>query len=219
MNTSTTILSTKKLTIAQKELVLNTGLGFVEYNAIKIELIEVKSGFKIQNAIFTSKNAVKAIQNAEIDIKNCFCVGSTTKKLLEENGQNVIETAQNAIELAEIIVKKHKNESFLFFCGNLRRDELPSILKKNDIDLREQIVYTTTLRPKNFNKIFDGILFFSPSTVQSYVSENSIGESVAFCIGNTTAFEAKKYTNHTVIANKSTVENVIVQAVKYFNKK
>ncbi|WP_271768540.1 uroporphyrinogen-III synthase [Aquimarina algiphila] len=219
MNISATILSAKKLTTPQKELLLNAGVRFVEYDPIQIELLNVEIKQQIQNAIFSSKNAVKAIQNAKINIQNCFCVGATTKKLLEENGQNVVETAQNAIELAEIIVKKYKSESFLFFCGNLRRDELPEYLNQNNVHLDEQIVYKTHQTAIKFNRSFDGILFFSPSGIQSYVSENSIGESISFCIGSTTASEAKKYTNDIIIANKPTVENVIVQAVKYFNNK
>ncbi|PKV48999.1 uroporphyrinogen-III synthase [Aquimarina sp. MAR_2010_214] len=218
MDTSPTILSTKKLSAAQKELLLNTGLGFVEYDAITIELLENNIENTIQNAIFTSKNAVKAIKNSGMIISNCFCVGDNTKKRLQENDLNVVETAQNASDLAKIIIKKYKNESFLFFCGNLRRDELPNLLEQNNVEVKEEIVYKTHLKSNKFNRMFDGILFFSPSGIQSYVSENKIGESIAFCIGNTTASEAKKHTDNIIVANKPTVENVIVQAVKYFNK-
>ncbi|WP_106791570.1 uroporphyrinogen-III synthase [Aquimarina sp. Aq78] len=219
MDTSPTILSTKKLSAAQKELLLNTGIGFVEYEAITIKLLEINIEDTVQNAIFTSKNAVKAIKNSGMVVSNCFCVGDNTKKLLQENDLNVVETAQNASDLAEIIIKKYKNDSFLFFCGNLRRDELPDLLEQNNVEVKEQIVYKTHLKSNKFNRTFDGILFFSPSGIQSYVSENKIEESVSFCIGNTTASEAKKYTDNIIVANKPTVENVIVQAVKYFNKK
>ncbi len=213
---STTILSTKKFTIAQKELLLNSRIGFVEYDAIQIELLEKEIDSTIENAIFTSKNAVKAVLDSGISISNCFCVGSTTKKLLEKNGQKVIETAQNATDLAKIIVKKYKNEQFVFFCGNMRRNELPDLLNQNNIELKEEIVYKTHQNLKKFDRSFEGVLFFSPSAIQSYVTNNKINKSVAFCIGNTTASEAKKYTDDTIIANKPTVENVIVQAVKYF---
>ncbi len=216
MENHTTILSTKKLSTSQKELLLNSGIGFVAYDAIKIELLKIDKLPDVQNAIFTSKNAVKSILSSGTNISNCFCVGENTKKLLEEKGQKVIEIAQNASDLAKIIVKKYKNESFLFFCGNLRRNELPDLLKQYNMTLNEQIVYKTHPNSKKFDRSFEGILFFSPSGVQSFVSENNIDNSIAFCIGNTTASEAKKYTDKTIIANKPTVENVIVQAVKYF---
>ncbi len=219
MNTNTTILSTKKLSTAQRELLLNAGIGFVEYNAIEIEFVDVHFNREIKNAIFTSKNAVKSIQYSAFSIQNCFCVGENTRKLLEENGQKVVEIAQNASELGKIITNNYSNEQFYFFCGNLRRDELPSILKNNNIQLQEVEVYKTLIKSKKFDRSFDGILFFSPSGIQSYIADNTIGESVAFCIGNTTASEAKKYTDDIIVANKPTVENVIVQAVKYFDKR
>ncbi|WP_378180449.1 uroporphyrinogen-III synthase [Aquimarina sp. SS2-1] len=218
MNSNVSILSTKKLSTTQKELLLHSGIGFVDYNAIDIELLPIHFGQNIENAIFTSKNAAKAIQNSEFRIQNSFCVGENTKKLLEENGLKVIETAQNASDLGKIILKNYKNEQFFFFCGNIRRDELPSILKENNVQFKEVVVYKTHQKPKKFDRTFNGIFFFSPSGVQSYISDNIIGESIAFCIGNTTASEAKKHTNNIIVANKPTVENVIVQAVKYFDK-
>ncbi|KAA1242865.1 uroporphyrinogen-III synthase [Aquimarina sp. RZ0] len=214
-----TILSTKKLFTPQKELLLNSGLGLVEYDAIEIELLAVNFSKKIQNAIVTSKNAVKGILHATLGIQHCFCVGEHTRKLLEENGYMVVETASNASVLAEIIVKKYKKDSFVFFCGNKRRDELPLLLRENNIQLEEEIVYKTELKPKKMNRTFEGILFFSPSAVQSYVAANTFGRSIAFCIGNTTASEAEKYAGNIIVATKPTVENVIVQAVKYFDKR
>lgn len=216
---NSTILSTKKLSKTQKELLLNSGIGFVEYNAIEIELLDVEFNRDIQNAIFTSKNAVRAVENSEFRIEKCFCVGENTKKLLEKNGKKVIETAQNASDLGKIIAENYQNESFLFFCGNRRRDELPSILEENNIRLEEVVVYNTHQKMKQFHRDFDGIFFFSPSAVQSYIATNTIGKSIAFCIGNTTAAETRKHTNNNIVANKPTVENVIVQAVKYFDKR
>ncbi|OED36014.1 uroporphyrinogen-III synthase [Flavobacteriaceae bacterium (ex Bugula neritina AB1)] len=213
------MLSTKTLSITQKELLLNAYIGFVEYDAIEIELLEVTLYPEIKNVIFTSKNAVKAIQDSKSEIRSCFCVGEKTKKLLEANRYNVVEVAQNASELANIIVKKYKKEQFLFLCGNHRRDELPLVLKENGVQFEEILVYKTYKNPKKFNRSFDGVFFFSPSGVESYCTHNSMESSVAFCIGNTTASEVKKYTNNIIVANKPTVENVIVQAVKYFDKR
>ena len=213
-----TVLSTKMLSPSQKELFLNSGLGLVEYNALKIELLDVKIPFNYSNYIFTSKNAVKAFLNQvntlDLSRYNVFCVGEKTKSLLEENGLNVQEMAENASELAETLTKKYQNESFLFLCGNKRRDELPDTLKKYNIQYKELEVYHTHLNPKKFQRDFDGILFFSPSGIRSYLSENFLGNSTLFCIGNTTASEAQKHSKNIIVANKPTVENVLVQAIK-----
>lgn len=209
-----TVLSTKKLKENQRSLLLNAAISLVEYNAIKIEFVPFKVPSNIENAIFTSQNAVKAIQDSRTKIQDCFCVGKKTKLLLQESGLNVIKMTEYASELADYLVKNHKNDSFHFFCGNIRSDEIPSKLKENNITFEEIEVYKTTLNPKKFERQFDAVLFFSPSGVRSFVSENKINTSEAICIGTTTASEVKKYTENVVIANATTVESVIAKAVK-----
>jgi len=209
-----TVLSTKKLKENQRSLLLNAAISLVEYNAIKIEFVPFKVPSNIENAIFTSQNAVKAIQDSRTKIQDCFCVGKKTKLLLQESGLNVIKMTEYASELADYLVKNHKNDSFHFFCGNIRSDEIPSKLKENNITFEEIEVYKTTLNPKKFERQFDAVLFFSPSGVRSFISENKINTSEAICIGTTTATEAKKYTENVVIANATTVESVIAKAVK-----
>lgn len=213
-----TVLSTKMLSLPQKELFLNSGLGLVEYDALKIELLDVKIPLDFVNYIFTSKNAVHAFlkqaMHSDPSRFNAFCVGEKTKGLLETNGVKVVEMAQNALDLAEILVKKHQKESFLFLCGNKRRDELPETLTKNNIQYKELMVYRTLFNSKPFQRKFDGIMFFSPSGIQSYLSENTVENSTLFCIGETTAAEARKYSKRIIVANKPTVENVLVQTIK-----
>ncbi|RDY59942.1 uroporphyrinogen-III synthase [Flagellimonas nanhaiensis] len=217
-----TVLSTKVLTPSQRELFLNSGLGLVEYDAIKIEYLKVAVPLNHGNLIFTSQNAVKAFlkltKGTDYSKFSGFCVGIKTRALLEENGLKVLETSKNASDLATFIAKFHKNEAFLFFCGNLRRNELPTKLSKNNICYKEVELYKTHLDSKQFRRNFDGILFFSPSGIQSFLQENALGKSRAFCIGDTTAEEAKKHTQNITIANRPTVENVLVQAIKHYTQ-
>ncbi len=208
-----TVLSTKILKENQRSLLLQAGISLVQYDAIKIEYVPFKVPSEVNNAIITSQNAVLAIQNSAFKIQHCFCVGKKTKSLLEENGFKVVKMTEYASELASYLVENHKNDSFHFFCGNIRSDEIPSKLKENNINFKEIEVYTTTLNPKKFERQFDAVLFFSPSGVRSFVSENKINNSKAICIGKTTASEAKIYTENVVIANATTVESVIAKAV------
>ncbi len=209
-----TVLSTKKFTESQRSLLLQAGIGLVEYNAITIKPVDFEVKTKIENPIITSQNAVKALVDKKVQINNCFCVGEKTKGLLEANGYSVKVMANYGKELAKVIVNKFADQSFTFFCGNLRRDELPGLLKENNIKFTEVEVYQTILKPKKFERTFDGILFFSPSAVESFKKENNLKNITVFCIGSTTATEAEKYTNKIIIANKPTIENVIVQVVK-----
>ena len=51
-------------------------------------------------------------------------------------------------------------------------------------------------------------MFYSPSTVQSYLEKNS-AHGIAFCIGDTTANEAKKHFDDVRVAKVPTIESVI----------
>lgn len=216
----THLLSTKKLHPHQKELLLNAGFGIVEKDFITIKPLDFKLKEIPENLIFTSKNAVKIILEhpnlKKLLQKNIFTVGEKTSQFLRGKGFNVIATANYGAALADHILAYHKNENFLFLCGKRRNPELPEKLKKNKVVLEEIKVYDTVFTPKKIDRTFDGVLFFSPSGVKSYCSENEMSDGVAFCIGKTTASEAKKYTENVVIATQPSIENVIVQVVKYF---
>ena len=223
---SSTILSTKRLSASQRELALNGKLNIVEYDAIKIQYIPFEIAFEFDCFIFTSQNAVKSylknpkslfVEQKKPKKLKALCVGEKTKRLLEENDFEVLATKENAESLGEVILSKYKKYSFLFLSGNLRRASIPELLKNNNIRYKEIVVYNTTLNLKTFKNKFDGILFFSPSGIESFTQFNNLSKSTAFCIGSTTFNEAIKHTNRLVQANKPTIENVIVQAVKYYN--
>lgn len=216
------------LSPSQKSLALNAGLRLVEYNAITVRLLDFTLPEEPYNAfIFTSQNGVRAYLNhlgkcpapteeSLLGVKEAFCVGEKTKLLLEEHDFHVVVMEQNAKKLGENISKNYAGLHFLWLTGNHRRDELPLILNKRKIKFTEITVYETDVNPKKIDTSFDGILFFSPSAVLSFVQNNTIS-GTAFCIGMTTADSVKKYTDNYIIANKPTIENVLVQAVKRLN--
>lgn len=211
-----TVLSTKILSTAQKNLLLNSGIGLVEYDAIKICFLDFTIENNIPNGIITSKNAARAIIDRKLNIEKCFCVGEKTAEELKQHDYFIAETASYAEDLANKISEKYSNDNFISFCGNLRREDLPQILKKNKIGLTEVEVYQTHLNPINFSGKFNGVMFYSPSGVRSFIQANEPQFEWAFCIGNTTAKEAGKYTNKIITATKPSIENLIVQVVKKF---
>jgi uroporphyrinogen-III synthase len=144
-------------------------------------------------------------------------VGMKTRDLLTQNGFNVIAYKGYASDLAEIISLIYSKESYTFFCGNLRRDILPNTLKENGITFNEIEVYETNITSKKITNKLDGILFFSPSAVESYLKLNTIKDEMCFCIGETTAesLENKKIKN-IIIADKPSVENVISDVLEYY---
>lgn len=215
------ILSTKKLLPNQKQFLLNANFAVIEADFIQTTSKEFNIENDSSSLIFTSQNAVKSFLEKGKDLKDkkIFCVGIKTKALLEQNGYKVTASKEYASELAGVIVNDFGNDTFTFFSGNLRRETLSEALKKANISFEEIEVYETILTPQKINSPADGILFFSPSGVESYLRENKIDEEKCFCIGTTTAETLKDITENIIIAKQQTVENVIIQAINFYSNK
>jgi uroporphyrinogen-III synthase len=108
----------------------------------------------------------------------------------------------------------------IFFCVNQRRNTLPDQLKKNGIDLEELMVYETIETPGKISKLYDGILFYSPSGVRSFFAKNTIEKNTQlFAIGTTTANDAKMFTGLPVIAAEyPDTTHLINLVIQHFTK-
>lgn len=221
MSKQINIVSTKKLQSIQRQLLSDAGISLLEEDFIETKIKNFELSKVNENLIFTSQNAVQSILQHpkcdELKGKSVFSVGMKTKELLTENGFDVVAYTGYASDLAEIISLIYSSESFTFFSGNLRRDVLPNTLKENGITFNEIEVYETIITSKKMTSKQDGILFFSPSGVESYFKLNSIKDETCFCIGETTAeaLENKKVKN-IIIAEKPSVESVITQVIEYY---
>ena len=215
------ILSTKTLLPIQKQTFLDANFELVTHNFIETNSKNFELNDVYDNLIFTSQNAVQSILQHpkcnDLKSKNVFSVGMKTKDLLTQNQFNVVAYTGYAADLAEIISLIYSKESFTFFSGNLRRNVVPETLQKNDIKFNEIKVYETVLTSKKITTKPNGILFFSPSAVESYLQLNSLNDQTCFCIGETTAETLESYgiTNF-VIADKPSVENVINEVIEYY---
>lgn len=214
-----TVLSTKILAPNQRELLLNAGVGFVDFDILKITPQTLSLNAAITNAIITSQNAARSVLDVCASNQNTcsqtrfFTVGAKTAKLLNDAGLQVVAIANNSLELAHLLIEKHREDSFTYFCGNTRRDELPDMLSKAQICFKEQIAYKASAQEKSFTHDFDAVLFYSPMGVSAFAKSNSI--NLAVCIGSTTAQAAQKHAKSVIIANQTTVESTIAKAVLY----
>ncbi len=217
------VLSTKKLLANQKQYLLNAGLAVVEADFISVNLKHFETTTVHDCLIFTSQNAVISFLHnnkaASLKDRKMFCVGIKTKAALEHYGFTVEACADYAEDLAKVIINEHADKRFTFFAGNLRRDTLPQALAAAGIEMNEALAYETVLSPHSIKSRLNAILFFSPSGVESYLKENNTGDAVCFCIGTTTAQALKGITENIVIANKPTLENVIVQCINYYKER
>jgi hydroxymethylbilane synthase len=208
------VFSTKSLSESQGKLfhegIASESSDFIKIRFNRIPPKVVKS--EIENVIITSKNGVESILNSftkdELNFKNIYCVGRRTKKLIEQKIGSVKHSEKNAQKLAAYLSKEIKGQSVTYFCSDLRLDTLPTVLTENGITVNEVEAYKTMYSPAEVDENVSGILFYSPSTVESYVQKNTT-DKVAFCIGESTAKEARKHFENVEIAQVPTVESVI----------
>jgi hydroxymethylbilane synthase len=208
------VYSTKKLSEAQKDIVSPT-IGIQDSDFIKIRFNRISPKVmktEIENVIITSQNGVEAILNSftkdEIKFKNIYCVGRRTKKLIENRIGKVVHVSKNAKKLSEYLTKELDNKEVTYFCSNVRLDILPAYLKTNDIVVNEVEAYKTMLSPLEMDDNISGVLFYSPSGIESYLEKNN-PDKVAFCIGETTAKEARKYFEIVKVANMPSVDSAL----------
>jgi uroporphyrinogen-III synthase len=226
------ILSTRPLPPALTEEARQLGIWIDEISFIETEPIrsvevqqEIEQALiKFTAVVFTSMNAVEAVTE-ELDGAlpewKIFCIGNTTRQAIKKYfGENTIAgTADNASALAEEILQDEEIDEVTFFCGDQRRNELPDALRQNDIEVIEIVVYYTIPVQQKIEKNYHGILFFSPSAVDSFFKKNKItDQTLFFAIGNTTAATIKKYTpNKIIIANEPGKENLVRQMMEYYS--
>lgn len=212
--------------ICNKNNIALDTISFISTAAI--ETVEVQQ--EIENTlslsatvIFTSMNAVEVVasfMHGEQPVWNIYCIGNATKDRLQQqfSKSNIVGTANDAMALASLIVENESVSEVIFFCGDKRRDELPNFLNEAGIEVQEIVLYETIPLPQKVSKEYVGILFFSPSAVQSFFSVNKIpAATIVFAIGQTTAREVKKYcSNKIIISDEPAKQNLIEKMVEYF---
>ncbi|TAH25883.1 MAG: uroporphyrinogen-III synthase [Cytophagales bacterium] len=151
----------------------------LDYKEFKKQKINILAHTAI---IFTSRNAIdnffKICIEAKIEMPTdmkYFCVSEQTSNYLQKYiviRKRKIFTGERTAKDLEEFIKKNKEENYLFPCSNIRKEELPDFMSKNNIKFTEAIIYKTVasdLSDIDFNE-FDIISFFSPSGVASLFS-------------------------------------------------
>ncbi len=223
MKNLTNILSTKTLSNDLLKKLDTCSFKTLSFDFISIQPIPFVKDEILNSSthwIITSKNTIKLLltnyKPNELQHINFYCVGDKTAKIIVDNNLKLVTIALSSAQLANKLVQNDAIKNYTFICGEMRRNELERILKNRKIQLNEYIIYSTTLSPNEIKQPLDGILFFSPSAIQSYLLKNSITTETLFCIGNTTATEAKKYSTNIIIADSQTIESVVESVKKHY---
>ncbi|MCW3467401.1 uroporphyrinogen-III synthase [Chitinophaga nivalis] len=179
--------------------------------------------------VFTSAHAVSIFESylRQDDFSHLYntvtvgCISGKTKTAVEKAlpGCRIVASASYGIALANAMVQLGNIHTVNFFCGSQRRHELPDTLQAAGIHVQEYVIYENIPAPVAITTTYDGMMFFSPSAVNSYFSVNSLPEhTVCFAIGTTTAAALATHTNNKIIISTGTDEASMMQtAIIYFN--
>ncbi|MFY0687717.1 MAG: uroporphyrinogen-III synthase [Cyclobacteriaceae bacterium] len=148
----------------------------VDYKEFRKQKINILDHTAI---ILTSRNAVdhffRLASETKVEIPadmKYFCISEQTANYLQKyiviRKRKIFTGERTASDLFEII-KKHKDEKFLFPCSNIRKDDIPSFLRDNEYQYNEAIIYRTVASDLSdlADVNYDIIAFFSPSGISS----------------------------------------------------
>ena len=222
MSNSHHILSTRKM-ISGKIFELHArGCKITSYDFIR-KVIHIPSDLNPQAiqsyVVLTSSTGVKSFleitKQLHLD-KNTFtfyCLSSATQDLAANCGLNIKSSAPNASLLADEIIKDAEVKTVTHISSNLTRPELSEKLGKAGIAVQQVVGYHTAFTPMVIRNAYDGIIFFSPSAVDSFLSINPLTPMLCFCIGKTTADHAKKKGYQQIHVAKAPTEVSLLETI------
>jgi uroporphyrinogen-III synthase len=129
--------------------------------------------------IFTSRNAVdhffRICSESKLEVPadmKYFCISEQTAHYLQKyivvRKRKIFTGTKTAADMLELL-RKHKNEKFLFPCSNIRRNDIPEFMDINSLNLTEAVLYETVASDLSdlADVNYDIIAFFSPSGITS----------------------------------------------------
>jgi hydroxymethylbilane synthase len=217
------VFSTKKLTDAQLQR-FNANIRVASEDFIKIGFNRISPIIlkqKHRNVIFTSRNAVESLLTncapQELQFENIYCVGRKTKRFIQRKIGPVAHHENTAEALAHYLVEYLEGTEVTYFRGDMSLNAIPNILEQHHITVNSIEAYKTKLSGQ---QIMDGVktvLFFSPSGVESFLKNNK-ADAIAYCIGETTASEARNHFKEVRVAKLPDVNSLIDLINKEFPK-
>ncbi|WP_323755701.1 uroporphyrinogen-III synthase [Roseivirga sp.] len=129
--------------------------------------------------IFTSRNAVdhffRLCKELKVEVPadmKYFCISEQTANYLQKyivvRKRKIFTGSRTAQDLIEIL-KKHKNEKYVFPCSNIRKEDIPVFLEESKYHFTEAIIYETVASDLSDldDVLYDIIAFYSPSGINS----------------------------------------------------
>jgi uroporphyrinogen-III synthase len=144
-----------------------------EFRQSRINLLEHTA------VIFTSRNAVdhffRMAQEMRVNVPETmkyFCVSESTAYYLQKyvvyRKRKIFHGQQKFEDLLDVL-KKHKQEKFLFPCSDIHDDRVTEKLEALNVKFNKAILYRTVAADLSDleNVYYDMLVFFSPSGIES----------------------------------------------------
>ncbi|SMO46396.1 uroporphyrinogen-III synthase [Gracilimonas mengyeensis] len=218
----TTQLSEEKRTQLENNELLIESEPFITFEYQMPALWRSEVPEKSDAWIFTSKKAVKAVSAVLSDFElpqHIFAVGAKTAEKLQELGLKVsIPEEYNAADLSAMM-QELKLKKVVHFSGNLKAANFQKLLG-DEVEVVSVEVYHTKLTGHQMDDLndFDGIVFMSPSAVESFSHQNKVtGRMQVFCIGTTTEEAAHEFgMQHCITPEYSTLESLMASIQTFY---
>ncbi len=221
-----------KLNIDYFKFIKIDGISSAEFRKDRINITEFSA------VIFTSRQAVdhffRIAKEVRADISEdmkYFCISESTAYYLQNYIQyrkrKIFHGKQTFNDLMEVI-KKHKEDKFLFPCSEIHKPDIPNALKAEGINFEKAVIYRTLACDLSKVDIYsyDMLVFFSPSGIKSLFNnfpDFKQGEQIIAVFGKTTKNAAIKAGLKIEIAAPSkqapSMSMAIEQYVKENNKR
>lgn len=152
------------------------GIDPVDVKEFRKQKVDILSHSAV---IFTSRNAVdhffRLANESKVEIPSdmkYFCISEQTANYLQKyiviRKRKIFTGSRTAADLIQVL-KKHKNEKYIFPCSNIRKNDIPNFLSENGFDFSEAVIYRTVASDLSdlADVNYDVIAFFSPSGINS----------------------------------------------------
>lgn len=202
---------------------------FSSPNAVKSVVEQVDDRSKAEIRVYciqgATKQAVEALlpeaiivgiapnskELAELMLKDMSADAQQQHKMLKDLSSGA-QHSQNADAVKDVNLSQSK--TITFCCGNIRRDELPDMLRNAGVTVNEIVVYETHETPKPLIGTYDGVMFFSPSSVRSFFNGNTLPAStICFAIGHTTGAALQERTDNNIVTSPEASVDALLQTV------
>lgn len=190
-----------KLTIDYFKFIKIDGIPSKEFRQSRVNILDYSA------VIFTSRQAVdhyfriaKEVRAEIPEDMKYFCISESTAYYLQNYIQfrkrKVFHGKQTFADLMTVI-KKHKEDKYLFPCSEIHKQDIPNALEKEGIEFEKAVIYRTLACDLSEIDIesYDMLVFFSPSGVKSLFKNFPDFEQkkqVIATFGKTTAVAAKE---------------------------